>query len=295
MNDWMKSIPDSCLISEINVPGTHDSCARFIRVSRISKCQDLSIPRQLDMGIRFLDLRVKKKGNRLILVHGITTCYEDEKKSIPLTLDNVIRDCRKFLSANPSETLFLSLKRDDGVSSEETFDFFHENYIKNDAFWYLENRVPTLCEVRGKIVLFNRCSVDFSNSENGYTDYNTGLDFSHLPDQSKVDFTGFETAFMHHRITGGKEKYYLQDMYKLSPRKKWKNGVLPALETDVERDVFALNFLSSSQLIAGPKNTAKYVNKKLGKYPLQASRKYGILIMDFPSESLCRKIILTNF
>lgn len=295
MNDWMKNIPDTCLISEINVPGTHDSCARFIRISHISKCQDLSIPQQLEIGIRFLDLRVKKKKKKLILVHGITTCYEDVKKKKPLTLDKVISDCRKFLSANPTETVFISFKRDDGASSEETFDFFFENYIKNDTFWYLENRIPTLEEVRGKIVLFNRCAVDFSNRKNGYSDYNTGLDFSHLPDHSKVDFTGFETAFMHHRITGGKEKYYIQDMYKLSPRKKWKNGVLPALESDIERDVFALNFLSSNKLPTGPEGNAKYVNKKLGKYPLQASQKYGILIMDYPSESLCRKIVLTNF
>jgi 1-phosphatidylinositol phosphodiesterase len=247
------------------------------------------------MGIRFLDLRVKKKKKKLILVHGALSCYENDKKKNPLTLDKVISDCRKFLSANPTETVFFSLKRDDGVSSEETFDFFSENYIKNDAFWYLEDRIPTLEEVRGQIVLFNRCAVDFSNNKNGYTDYNTGLDFSHLPDQSKVDFTGFETAFMHHRITGGKEKYYLQDMYKLSPRQKWKNGVLPALESDIESDVFALNFLSANKLPTGPKGNAKYVNKKLGKYPLQASQKYGILIMDYPSESLCRKIVLTNF
>lgn len=295
MNDWMKNIPDSCLISEINIPGTHDSCARFIHFSRNAKCQELSITEQLQIGIRFIDLRVKKKKDELILVHGVLTCYEDKNKKNILSLDKVIAECRKFLSLYPSETVLLSLKRDDGVSSEETFDFFHENYIKNDAFWYLENRVPTLAEARGKIVLFNRCAVNFSDKKRDYSDYNTGLDFSHLPDQSKVDFTGFETAFMHHRITGGKEKYYLQDMYKLSPRKKWKNGVLPALESDVEKDTFVLNFMSSNKVLYGPEKTAKYVNKKLGKYPLQASRKYGILITDFPSESLCRKIILTNY
>ncbi len=295
MNDWMKNFPDNCLISEINIPGTHDSCARFIRFSHITRCQDKGITQQLEMGVRFIDLRVKLHKKKLILVHGITTCYEDEKKKTPLLLEKVITECRKFLSANPSETILLSLKRDDGVSSEETFDFFFKNHIKNDAFWYLENRIPTLAETRGKIVLLNRCAVDLSDIKKGYSDYNTGLDFSHLPDQSKVDFTGFETAFMHHRLTGGKEKYYLQDMYKLSPRKKWKNGVLPALRSDIERDAFALNFLSSNIPLTGPKGNAKYVNKKLGKYPLQASQKCGILIMDFPTESLCRKIILTNF
>lgn len=295
MNEWMKNIPDSNLISELNIPGTHDTCARFIRLSHITQCQDKSVTQQLNMGIRFIDLRVRLHRKRLVLVHGIATCYEDKKKRKPLLLDSVISECRKFLSANPDETILLSLKRDDGVSSEETFDFFFKNHIKNDAFWYLENRIPTLGEVRGKIVLFNRCAVDFSNKKVTYSDYNTGLDFSHLPDQSNVDFTGLETAFMHHRITNAKEKYYLQDMYKLGPRKKWKNGILPALESDVEDDAFVLNFTSSNKFPLGPRKTAKYVHKKLGKFPLQASQKYGILILDFPTEDLCRKIILTNF
>lgn len=295
MNDWMRNIPDSCLISEINMPGTHDSCARFIRLSRITQCQNKCIADQLNMGVRFIDLRVKLHKKKLVLVHGITTCYADEKKKKPLLLENVISDCRKFLSENPSEALLLSLKRDDGASSEETFDFFYKNHIKAEAFWYLENRIPTLAEARGKIVLLNRCAVDFSDGKKGYSDYNTGLDLSHLPDQSKVDFTGFEIAFMHHRSTGGKEKYYLQDMYKLRPRKKWKNGVLPALETQVERDTLVLNFTSANCIPTGPKGNTKIVHKKLCKYPLEASKKYGIIILDFPTEALCRKIILTNF
>lgn len=295
MNTWMKNIPDDLLISEINIPGTHDSCANFIGFSHFSKCQDMPVRDQLIMGIRYIDLRVKKEKDRLVLVHGIVTCCEDKKKKVPLTLDKIISDCRRFLSANPSETVLFSLKRDDGASAEETFDFFHKNYIKNDAFWYLENRIPTLGEIRGKIVLFNRCAVDFFDEKKGFSDYNTGLDFTHFPDHSTVDFIGFETAFMHHRVTGTREKFYLQDMYKLSPRKKWKNGVLPALEADVEKDALALNFLSANTLFSNPRKTAKFINKKFGKYPLDTSRKYGILIMDFPTENLCRKVVLTNF
>ena len=295
MTNWMRNIPDSSLISEINIPGTHDTCARFIRLSHITQCQDKSVTEQLNMGVRFIDLRVRLQKKKLVLVHGVATCYEDKKKKKPLFLDSIITECRKFLSLNPEETILLSLKRDDGPSSEEAFDFFYKNYVKNDAFWYLENRIPTLGEVRGKIVLFNRCAVDFSDKESAYSDYNTGLDFSHLPDQSRVDFTGLETAFMHHRLTGGKEKYYLQDMYKLAPREKWENGVLPALEAHVEEDAIILNFTSSNRFPTGPRKTAKYVQKKLGKYPFQASQKYGILILDFPTEALCRRLILTNF
>lgn len=295
MNDWMRNIPDGSLISEINIPGSHDTCARFIHLSHITKCQDKSVTEQLNMGVRFIDLRVRLQNDGLVLVHGIATCYEDKRKRKPLLLDNIIEECRKFLSLNPEETILLSLKRDDGPSSEETFDFFYKNYIKSDAIWYLENRIPALGEVRGKIVLFNRCAVDLSDTKKGYSDYNTGLDFSHLPDQSRVDFTGLEGAFMHQRTTDNKEKYYLQDMYKLGPRKKWENGVLPALETSAEESAIILNFTSSNRFPIGPHKTAKYVQKRLGKYPLQPTRKYGIIILDYPTQSLCKKIILTNF
>jgi 1-phosphatidylinositol phosphodiesterase len=57
LSSWMANIPDDTLLSNITVPGTHDSCAEsnipFVRT------QYLSITKQMEAGLRFLDLRVR--------------------------------------------------------------------------------------------------------------------------------------------------------------------------------------------------------------------------------------------
>ena len=63
--NWMRAVPDHINISELSIPGTHDSCARHNGHSLgFAKCQDLGLREQLDKGIRFIDIRVKrtKKG-----------------------------------------------------------------------------------------------------------------------------------------------------------------------------------------------------------------------------------------
>ena len=59
-------------------------------------------------------------------------CYKPSKEKENLFLDDILIDCKTFLKANPSETILVSIKRDHGVSSEETFDVFYENYLQND-------------------------------------------------------------------------------------------------------------------------------------------------------------------
>jgi 1-phosphatidylinositol phosphodiesterase len=57
LSSWMAQIPDDTLLSNITVPGTHDSCAMsnipFVRT------QYLSIAKQMEAGLRFLDLRCR--------------------------------------------------------------------------------------------------------------------------------------------------------------------------------------------------------------------------------------------
>lgn len=289
----MKNVPEDFLLSEINIPGSHDSCTKNVQFSYISKCQELSIFEQLNIGIRFLDIRVEKVNNSLKTVHGIADCYKYSKGKETLFLDDVINDCKAFLKNNPSETIIVCIKRDAGVSSEETFNIFFENYLKNDLDWYTENRVPTLGEVRGKLVFANRCLADIENDI--YTDYNTGLNFSGWPDHSKPVKSGYSVVPLPRRNGKTFEKYVLQDMYKLPPKKKWNNAILPLLENPPKEKSIILNFFSASNFIHNPRKNARYVYKRFLKYNLTSFKKYGWLILDFPTEKICRKIILTNF
>ena len=57
LTSWMSEVSDDTLLSNITVPGTHDSCAcsniPFVRT------QYLSISKQMEAGLRFLDLRCR--------------------------------------------------------------------------------------------------------------------------------------------------------------------------------------------------------------------------------------------
>lgn len=292
MKNWMKNIPDDFVLSEINIPGTHDSCTAKADFPYFSRCQSLCIKEQLEIGVRFLDIRVKVEGEKLLLVHSIAKCYKPHSPKELLYLEDVIADCKAFLKENPSETLVFSIKRDAGASEEDAFDVFFENYLC-DQVWYIENRIPTIAEVRGKIVLLNRMCVDNENEE--YNDYNTGLNFSGWPDQSKPTRFPYAVSVMVRRDERQPERFFFQDMYRLKRKKKWEKAVLPMLTTPVKDFGIVLNFLSASDAIHSPHRYAKYMNKRFLKENLCSFTKYGWIIFDFPTEKECKKVVLTNF
>ena len=294
MNNWLMNIADSTKISCINIPGTHDSCAFRVQYPFFSKCQSKTISRQLNSGIRYLDIRVEKDGEKLKLVHDMADCKSPESKSKKLLLDEVISDCKNFLFQNPTETILFCYKRDDGANQEETFDTFFENYLNNDTIWYKENRIPTLKEVRGKIVLLNRDNVDKSNEK--YTDFNTGINLSTWVYQKENIERIYETAELLSRdgaITG--KAFTVQDLYGLTPQKKWALAVLPFLKNPPEADNILITFFSCGSLFYNPKRSAKYINKKLTNVALEKGKKYGWIILDYPTEKFIKEIINSNF
>ena len=293
LNNWMKNLADEITISEINLPGTHNSCTKKVQFSYLSKCHDLSIYEQLNIGVRYLDIRVEIYGDKLKTVHSITDCYTTHGKKKKLLLDYVLEDCKKFLKENPTETIILCVKRDDGPSSEETFDLFYNNYLKDEPLWFTENRIPFLGEVRGKMVLFNRCHVDFKNEN--YTDQNTGLRLSNWPDLPKNSEICYSEVPVYKQDKTYDETYIVQDMYKLSPKEKWHKAVLPLVINPPQEESLFLNYFSAANFILSPRIYAKYILKNFQKIPLQKHKKYGWLILDFPTKKLCENIISTNF
>ena len=294
MKTWMTHIPDAYLISEINLPGTHDSCTCRVQFPFFSKCQQTTIAQQLNSGIRFLDIRVEKDGKKLKIIHDIADCKEPTNKRKKLYIDSIINDCKNFLSENPSETILLSYKRDDGANQEETFDTFFEKYLENDSVWYRENRIPTLKEVRGKIVLLNRDNIDKSNGK--YDDFNTGINLSTWVYQKENVERIYEVAELLGRngtLTG--KTFTVQDLYGLTPQKKWNLAILPFIKKPPETNDVLITFFSCGSIFYNPKRSAKYINKKLSDITLEKTKKYGWIIMDYPTEKFIKEIINSNF
>ncbi|MBR2877095.1 MAG: phosphatidylinositol-specific phospholipase C domain-containing protein [Clostridia bacterium] len=293
MNSWMKNIPDDFLISEINLVGTHNSATQFIRFKHFSKCQNKNIFDQLSMGIRFLDIRLKFDGERLILCHSIFHCKKSRRKKEDLLFTDVLENCRLFLNENPTETIFMSVKREAGKNNEKTFDFLYENYIKNSNLFFTMNEIPHLSQVRGKIVLLNRIGADIENSF--YTDENSGINLSGWPYQNSRKEGALQKVPIPSRKAVSRDFFFVQDFFNLKPEKKWELAILPTLDKPPQDASLVFNFFSASNGFSSPKKYSKLIYRRFSEYKLMPMKKYGWFILDFPNEKIIKKIILSNY
>lgn len=65
--EWMANIPDDIQLNYISVPGTHDSCA--LHGGTPTQTQVWSLEDQLQVGIRFLDIRPRNYGDGTLPIH----------------------------------------------------------------------------------------------------------------------------------------------------------------------------------------------------------------------------------
>lgn len=162
---WMKHISGENVLTQLTIPGTHDSGTYTYGDIPFVSTQTENISSQLESGVRFLDIRAMKSGNpnyngRLYITHGLSMLISD------LSLAEVIDACKAFLADNPSETILFSLKKDADpdidMSNHNTFyeQFVQDHYNTDTNIWYTGNRIPRLRDVRGKIVLFSRSGMD---------------------------------------------------------------------------------------------------------------------------------------
>jgi 1-phosphatidylinositol phosphodiesterase len=66
----------------------------------------------------------------------------------------VLADLLSFLASHPTETVITSLK--DEKRHEDFSRLLWLDMVKHRDIWFLENRVPTLGEVRGKAIIMGR-------------------------------------------------------------------------------------------------------------------------------------------
>ena len=288
MNSWMKNIPNDTFISNINIPGTHNTCSLFCDFSFASRCQSHTLTEQLNMGVRFIDIRAEKKGDGLYVVHSISKCYSPQKRRVRLSVKDGVDECFDFLENHPTETIIFSFKRDAGDSPENTLKLFFETCIKGkENFWYTENKTPEISRVRGKIVLLNRCAKTIDNT--GFSGISCGLDFTGWPYMERVENShklpmNFDT-----------EKAYIQDFYKMNPKEKWTLAIKPFLLENLEENSVIINMFSGTTPLNLPKKYAKTVLKKFIKFPLEKQKKYGWIILDYPTENVIKNIVESNF
>ncbi|KDQ59632.1 hypothetical protein JAAARDRAFT_126848 [Jaapia argillacea MUCL 33604] len=183
---FLSEMPDHLPLSSLLLPGTHDTMAFY--GWPVSQCQSLETPLsiQLASGIRVLDVRLALIEGRLISYHGI---YPQRTPFLA-----ILETVHAFLT-NPStcrETLVMSIKQEDFTTTPPSvFSTCVRDEIMGGPggrkMWFLENRVPTLGEVRGKVLLFSRFGGDGQGWEGGAE--GLGMHPNNWPDSEKFGFT----------------------------------------------------------------------------------------------------------
>ena len=334
---WMSYVNGNKYLDELSIPGTHDSGTCSVDndtepQSSQAKCQQDYIPTQLLEGIRYFDIRLGKDGkkNDPGIDHGM--CYLLKKDGYFMHLSDVIGYFKTFLNENPSEALIMLVSRgNDEATDESVTTAFAKVMDDNPGLFYTSSRVPTLDEVRGKIVLLRRFAL-VGNSVNGHT---WGLDLTQWddkiaahPDSASMclvqNAQGFEAA----GETGDKEAYctkvYAQDHYECTGTDKiswvdmalWETANLTRSKVDVVDDdgtkeqvlerCWSINYTSCTNHKQGsnPFTAARVVNEHLyksqyinpsGNGNTDYLRHIGIIASDFVDAALARSIYQRNY
>lgn len=333
---WMKYVDNNKFLDELSIPGTHDSGTCSVDndtepQSSQAKCQQDYIPTQLLEGVRYFDIRLGK-GENPGIDHG--ACYLLKKDGNFMHLSDVIGYFNTFLSENPTEALIMLVSRgNDEATNESLTTALGKVFDENPDLFYTSSRIPTLGEVRGKIVLLRR----FGLAGNSVSSHTWGLDLTQWDDKiaAHTDSTSMclvrnERGFEAVGKTGDEEPYctkvYAQDHYECTGTDKigWvdmalqETTKLARIMVDVEDNdgakvkvlehSWCINYTSCTNYKQGsnPFTSARAVNEHLYKSPYinpsgneETKSDYlkhiGIIASDFVDAALARSIYQRNY
>ena len=253
-SSWMKDIADVTPIRNINMPGSHDTMALYSIGDLAGQCQSLSLKDQLNLGVRFLDIRLKEDNNELKAVHG----FVDQRCSFKTITETI----EKFINDNPTEMIIMSVKEEAKPSNSDiSFDESLKSYLTNNIYYLNQNLPLTFGEARGKVVLLSR----YQNSSIG------------VP-----AFEGWEESTSFTLPNG----IYVQDTYKITSKEQKQDEIIKCFNEPGH--ILKINFLSAYRTNAFPPSYAPsaandinpWINKEIDKYLDR-----GVVLYDFVNES----------
>ncbi|MFC5048360.1 phosphatidylinositol-specific phospholipase C domain-containing protein [Aquimarina hainanensis] len=285
---WMKYISDDTKISRITIPGTHDSGSvdgeegtfSWVIPDDAKINQHETIMEQLYLGVRFLDIRLQdEKDKNPRIVHGTLVDFETRFKDVMKTI-------KSFLKQYPTETILLSIKKDDG--SEEKLAKQVKDILNSDSYKDIistkYSKSTTLKSVRGKVIILSRMSKLYIGK------------YIKIPDMAENESFGLG---------------YVQDYYNVSKHNKGdhKNREnkwdliyeMMHKSKDSENDDLYLNYTSGFQTNAKwPEipTVYNYINEKLlsfMNYYKHDNKGFGVIVTDNINADLARAIYRTNF
>lgn len=298
-----------------------------------ARCQRKNITEQLDAGIRILDVRcglldedgedgyfmIDPKGTKIVgpermgINHAGIVCYRtsDLLDFRFLTLETIMKDVDKFLAAHPSETVVM-LVADEvqiNVPGTSAYEKEQKQIIRNSLnvmkkqlepgreinegdkwarfdFYSKEAKVPQLGDTRGRCVMFDDMGT-YTGYETHYrgedvTIYSHQRDLTHVSETAQTQVYGTDTA-----------KFWEQD-YKNwekegEPDIKWVTSSMN--NEGVGGDIFEKG---GSIFFQTPLAMANSMNPFLLTMKMPVTKRFGWLMMDFPTGDNIRHVIESN-
>ena len=266
--EWMKYVEDDTKITQLSIPGSHDSGAIHSIADVAGKCQDLSVFEQLNIGVRFFDIRLQLVNDTLKVVHSFVD------QAMPFKY--VMQDFSDFITKHSTEMLIVSIKEDaDSKNSNKSFSESVIEELNNykDVIDFSSQLPETLKEARGKIYILSRF-----NTEIGINAY-----------YGWQDSTTFELDNM-----------IIQDNYSIDDVEVKKTDILNTIAScTLTPDKLHINFTSCYLNDSFPPTyagtTANTINPWFINYLHLHSEPTGIIVSDFVTDELCRIICQRNY
>lgn len=300
--NWMKKIDDDVMLSELAIPGTHNSGTYTIN-NAITANQVINFEEQLQYGIRMFDIRVRHTSDRFALHHGPVFLH--------LMFENFLDTLSEFLIKNPSETVLfrLSKERDDDDnntrSRKQTLEFYLSKY--SSTYKRISENVR-LGEVRGKFTI-----VSYEHEFNEY-----GLSKLLFDTQDKYELKSIWALYdkwlailshLNEAVNGDKSQFYKSYLsgsggvlpYFVASGHTFSGTSAPRMTTGLADPPFEKIFpdfprvkclLSICGIVFEGTNI---LARDHIKHSTCTKRTVGIVMADFPGTSLIAWIIANNF
>lgn len=279
-SDWMSNVKDETLVNEIIMPGSHD--AGSYNMVWLGETQQFNIADQLEMGVRYFDIRVNKIDDKYVIFHSIINGVD----FLP-----ILETIKEFIIDNPTETLLLDFQHFNGNSQEGVYKYIKQYLYDNNLLVVNDTELSDLefisnlkmKDARGKCVIFWG---DRSNDISSFIFLRNNDDCSHM----NMSLNSYYVSEYHYKNID----YLIENGYPVY-FENIENKI-----TNEHKGIFVLQAqLTDGNLIFGPYSKEKLNDKRISKvinsFKDDERIKYlNVIMRDFLDINKCEEIINLN-
>ena len=263
LSNWMNMISDDISICDLLIPGTHDTMTATCN-QRYYKTQNLSLEEQLQCGIRFFDMRIRRE---MIAAH--------REWHSNITMNKIMNILKAFLEKYPSEAIIMRVQ-----NANEFKDDYPEygRALKNELvkfmplFYKWDSRVskfPYLGLIRGKIIALECSPIKYK-----FYEINNNIWAQTWHDNKFIE---------------------LQDLWDGPSIEEKKQAIKNNIILKVPNKLFLNHISATNGKLGYPDSYAKVLNPYISSIYNKIEYKNGIQIMDFINEELSKQCVDCNF